>query len=217
MHEPAPGIFCRVVADFFTLSEPKARKSVHFQWHDACWYLVMSNEDAPIQLPRSGIRAALQEARRSPSLHDIAARYDIRSMTPREMVHLAEELYMAGFLSHEQYADLSFQAELMPNYDTTIGALTGQRAAPDKPRDYASIWRAKLKFEMKHLADDPRIVARTRKILELLRAIEKPENLPQTIAAEPAPRARQRTVARATPSAVDLPPLSLRAAPDECW
>ena len=137
------------------------------------------------------------------------------------MADLSAELYMAGFLSHEQYADLSFQAELMPNYDQTIGALTGLRAAPDKPRDYTSIWRAKLKFEMKHLGDDPRIVERTRKILDLLRAIEKPENLPQVIATETLPRGRpasgNQAVARPLPPAIELPPLRLRAAPDERW
>ncbi len=172
---------------------------------------------------RAGIRAAL-EARRSPSLHDIAGRYDIRAMTPREMADLSAELYMAGFLNHEQYSDLSFQAELMPNYDMTIGALTGSRAAPDRPRDYTSIWRAKLKFEMKHLADDPRIVERTRKILDLLRSIEKPENLPQVIATETIPRGRPATsqahnqaLARPLPPAIELPPLRLRATPDDRW
>jgi hypothetical protein len=172
--------------------------------------------DAFSATQRSGIRAAIL-ASRSPSLHDIAARYDIRAMTPREMVDLSAELYMAGFLSHAQYADLSFQAELMPNYDMTIGALTGRRAAPDKPRDYAAVWRAKLKFEMKHLSDDPRIVERTRKILDLLRAIEKPENLPAVIAQEPAPRSSARSLARPHPPAIELPPLKLRAAPDERW
>ena len=177
----------------------------------------MSIEDAHTPSLRSGIRAALL-ARRSPSLHDIAGRYDIRAMTPREMADLSAELYMAGFLNHEQYADLSFQAELMPNYDTTIGALTGLRAAPDRPRDYTSVWRAKLKFEMKHLADDPSIVERTRKILDLLRSIEKPENLPQVIATERLPSGRQRTaLSRPLPPTLDLPPLRLRAAPDDRW
>ncbi len=152
-----------------------------------------------------------------PSLHDIARRYDIRSMTPREMVDLSGELYFAGFLSHDQYADLSFQAELMPNYDLTIGALTGQRAAPDRPRDYGSVWRAKLKFEMKHLADDPRVIARTRKIVELLRTIEKPDNLPQVIAQPQPQHPRGQTLIRPQPPAIDLPPLSLRATPVDRW
>ncbi len=174
----------------------------------------MSSQGLNQTPPRSGIRAAI-EARRTPSLHDIARRYDIRSMTPRQMVDLSGELYLAGFLSHEQYSDLAFQAELMPNYDTTIGALTGKRAAPDRPRDYTSVWRSKLKFEMKHLADDPRVIARTRKIVELLRSIEHPDNLPQVVAPKPLPRGT--SVTRPQPPAIDLPPLSLRAAPTERW
>jgi hypothetical protein len=110
----------------------------------------------------------------------------------------------------------------MPNYDVTIGALTGIRAEPDRPRDYTSIWRAKLKFEMEHLGDDPRIVERTRKILELLRAIEKPENLPQVAAPETATNNRAavtvgRSLARPTPPPIELPPLMLRVSPHERW
>ena len=71
---------------------------------------------------------------------------------------------------------------------------------------------------MKHLADDPSIVERTRKILDLLRSIEKPENLPQVIATEKLPSGRRTTaLVRPLPPTVDLPPLRLRAAPDDRW
>jgi hypothetical protein len=165
--------------------------------------------------PRAGIRAALA-ARRSPSLHEIARRYDVRAISPRQMAALSEELYFAGFLSREQFADLAFQSELMPNYDTTIGALTGTRAEPDRPRDFTRVWKAKLAFEMKHLGDDPRIVVRTRKILELLRTIENPPMLPATIVPEAAAHARPRA-RRAPVASIDVPPVRLKARPDERW
>jgi len=78
------------------------RNPAQFQWHEDCVINVdMSFEYEPTPSLRAGIRAAL-EARRSPSLHDIAGRYDIHAMTPREMADLSAELYMAGFLNHEQ-------------------------------------------------------------------------------------------------------------------
>ena len=93
-------------------------------------------------------------------------------MTPREMVDFSFDLYVTGFLTREQYCDLAFQSELMPNFDATIGALTGERADPDRPRDYMAIWRARLAFETQYGADHPRIVERTAKILNLLQSLK---------------------------------------------
>jgi len=153
------------------------------------------------------------------SLHDIAKRYDVRAISPRAMTALSEELYFAGLLDREQYQALAFQAELMPNYDLTIGALTGQRAEPDKPRDYTQVWRAKLAFEMKHLAGDPRIAQRTRRILELLQELESPRKLPALVEA-PAKTSRARRDSRARrvqAPAYQVPPVRLTAPPSERW
>ena len=123
------------------------------------------------QLLAPGDAKSAARKRSSPFL-EIASVYDVGAITPREMVDLSFELYVSGFLTREQYHDLAFQAELMPNFDVTIGALTGERADPDRPRDYTEVWRARLKFEEVHLADDPRIVERTRQILDLLLSIK---------------------------------------------
>ena len=174
----------------------------------------MSVQAAPHDRSRTGRRAALS-ARQVPSLHEIARRYDVRAISPRKMAELSAELYLAGFLTHDQYADLAYQSELMPNYDVTIGALTGTKAAPDRARDYTRVWKAKLQFETKHLTDDPRILERTRKILELLRTIESAPQLPMAVVAE-APR-REAPPKLLLPHDLELPPIRLRAAPGERW
>ena len=89
----------------------------------------------------------------------------------------------------------------MPNFDDTIGALTGEKARPDRARDYTKVWRQRLKFEMDHKSDDPRIIERTRLILKLLYSIEQIPDLPAELDDAPEPG---RTPCK-------LPALSLRA------
>ena len=64
------------------------------------------------------------------------------------------DLYMVGVITWEEHAMLAFQPELHPDYDQTVGALTGEKADPDRPRDYVAIWEARLAFERKHNAGD---------------------------------------------------------------
>jgi hypothetical protein len=104
-------------------------------------------------------------------LKELSGRYDARAISPRQMVSLSLDLYVGGFLTKDQYKELAFQPELLPSFDRTIGALTGEVADPDRPRDYTEIWRQRLEFEARHYADEPRVILRTRKILNLLKSI----------------------------------------------
>lgn len=153
--------------------------------------------------PRLRDPGAVITAGRSLSLHEISRTYDVHRISPREMVDLSFDLYFAGYMPRDQYAHLAFQSELMPNFDDTIGALTGEKARPNQARDYTTIWRQRLKFEMDHKSDDPRIIERTRLILELLYSIEQIPDLPAELEApeEPSP----------TSTAFKLPALSLRS------
>jgi hypothetical protein len=153
--------------------------------------------------PRFRDPDAVITAGRSLSLHEISRTYNVHQISPREMVDLSFDLYFAGYLPRDQYAHLAFQSELMPNFDDTIGALTGEKARPDRARDYTKVWRQRLKFETEHKSDDPRIIERTRLILELLYSIEQIPDLPAELddGEEPEP----------VSSAFKLPALSLRA------
>lgn len=111
------------------------------------------------------------------SLRRLIGDIDIRSLSPRQMADASMDLYVAGVLPWEEYAMLAFQAELHPDYDRTIGALTGQAADPDRPRDFLAEWEERLAFEVKHNADNPQRVTRTRHIVNLFRQIDSPTNV----------------------------------------
>ncbi len=105
-------------------------------------------------------------------------RQDLHRFTPREMSELSLDLYVAGQLGYEDYAMLAFQPELHPDYDTTIGALTGTKAQPDRPRDYIELWEDRLRFECTHNPENRKLIGRIQHIVQLLRRFaERPESL----------------------------------------
>ena len=91
--------------------------------------------------------------------------------SPREMAELSLDLFLAGALTDEEYALLAFQPELHPDFDRTIGALTGERARPDQPRDYVAIWRDRLEFERSRSRPDPELIDQIQRILFVLRRL----------------------------------------------
>jgi len=101
---------------------------------------------------------------------------DVRNLSPRGMADLSMDLYMAGALGFDDYALLAFQPELHPDYDQTIGALTGRKAEPDRPRDFIAEWEEKLDFERQHNSDGER-VHRSQRILTVLKQIAAPTNV----------------------------------------
>ncbi len=94
---------------------------------------------------------------------------DFRNATPRQMAETSMDLYVAGILPWDEYAALAFQPELHPDFDRTIGALTGKKAEPDQPRDFLAIWEDRLKFDEKYNADQPRVIEGARRIVTLFR------------------------------------------------
>lgn len=112
---------------------------------------------------------------RNGELHEIKASdgVDVRDISPRSMVGLGLDLYVTGALSYDEYAMLAFQPELHPNYDTTIGALLGETAAPDRKRDFIRIWEDRYEFEIHYNGDDRTAVRQTKRILDVLRALDQ--------------------------------------------
>ncbi|MCG8511196.1 MAG: hypothetical protein MI741_18415 [Rhodospirillales bacterium] len=147
---------------------------------------IAHRSDAPVPAPR--VRRPVGPDSSLPELTDAAVGggfsirriigdVDIRNMTPRQMAESSMDLYVSGVLPWEEYAMLAFQAELHPDYDRTIGALTGEAADPDRPRDYLKIWEERLDFEEKYNADKPPLIARTRRIVHVFRQIDSPTNV----------------------------------------
>ncbi|MBF0169439.1 MAG: hypothetical protein HQL45_17685 [Alphaproteobacteria bacterium] len=101
-------------------------------------------------------------------------RPNVRNMTPRELSEFAYNLYMDGTLSWDEYRMVGFPSELHPDYDRTIGSLTGETAQPDRPKDMVIAWQERVAFEERHSADQPDQIERARRVLDVLRWQELP-------------------------------------------
>ena len=109
--------------------------------------------------------------------HPFTADINIRNASPRQVADISLDLYAAGMLTFEDYKMLAFQPELHPDYNRTIGALTGEPAAPDRQRDFVIEWHERLQFELRHHARDSATVKQTARIHELLMAMGRKTRL----------------------------------------
>lgn len=98
----------------------------------------------------------------------------LRDLSPRQMAEISLDLYAAGVLAYEDYEILAFQPELHPDYNDTVGALTGEPAGPDRARDYVSQWEDRLNFERRYNPQNTRLVRKTEHILNLLLTLDGP-------------------------------------------
>lgn len=118
-----------------------------------------------------------QPLRREPRLHmpsstpenkpEPEAIQALRNMTPRQMAEWAYEMYMTGNISWTEYR-VAIPAELHPDYDRTVGALTGQPAQPDEPRDMIKEWQDKLAFARRYGDSGDLQVRQVERIIALL-------------------------------------------------
>ena len=120
-------------------------------------------------------KAAAPEERSA--LTELIGGVDIHHMSPRQMTHLSQTLYAAGALTFEDYSQLAFQPELHPDYERTIGALTGEHAAPDRRRDFVSLWNEHADFQRRHNSGRPDLIAQSERIASVLSRIETPMNV----------------------------------------
>ena len=102
---------------------------------------------------------------------------NVRQMSPRKMVHLSMDLYVAGIIEWKEHEMLGFQAELHPDYNKSIGALTGEPAKPDQAKDFIEEWENRLAFQRRHNPDNVLRIRRTEHIKNILRQIDAPTHL----------------------------------------
>lgn len=112
-----------------------------------------------------------EEQRRARALEMANVDLDVRSVSPRDMAALGLELYVAGHLSWDDYAELSFQPQLHPSYDATIGALEGKQAEPDAPQDFVRVWEERLSFDIRYNGDDALRVRQSERIVGVMRQL----------------------------------------------
>jgi hypothetical protein len=98
-----------------------------------------------------------------------AVRVDPRRMSPRQLANWAHEMYLCRELNWDEYCMAGFPAELHPHYNRTVGALTGNLAQPDAPRNMLRVWEERLAFALRYNDPDDPEVLRTEKLLMLLK------------------------------------------------
>ncbi|GEM_PF-1415595 len=96
-------------------------------------------------------------------------RIDPRNMSPRQLADWAHEMYLCRMLTWEEYCMAGFPPELHPQYNRTVGALTGKPAQPDAPRNMIRVWEERLSFMLRYYDADEPDVQRVEKLLRLLR------------------------------------------------
>lgn len=104
-------------------------------------------------------------------------RFDLRNMSPRRFAQIVHELYVEGSLKWDEYQWVGFPSELHPDYDTTIGALTGEPAKPDRPRDMLAEMEHRVDFLRRFRADDDDGFWRAERALAVLRRQAEPRLL----------------------------------------
>jgi hypothetical protein len=96
---------------------------------------------------------------------------NVRRASPREIADISLDLYAAGLLTYEDYTELAFQPELHPDYNRTVGALTGEPAEPDRARDFVHLWNERLQFDLRHNPVSAPSVKQATRIYELLKGL----------------------------------------------
>ncbi len=82
-----------------------------------------------------------------------------------------------GLLSFDDYSALAYHPELHPQYDRTIGALTGEAAAPERKRDFIDEWEEKHRFLTKYSPGNKQLVEQAARITSLLQSLARRTNL----------------------------------------
>ena len=108
------------------------------------------------------------------AIYELIGDVDTHHLSPRQMSELSLDLYAIGAISFDDYSVLAFQPELHPDFDRTIGALTGERADPDRPRDFVRLWDDRADFQRRYNAARTDLVEQSERIASVLRQIETP-------------------------------------------
>ena len=102
------------------------------------------------------------------TLKTIARGYQRSCRLPRQMTKLNLAFYAGGIISYKDYAVLVFQPEPHPENDKSAGALTVEKAKPNKRRDLVDVWCQRLHSDLRHGPGRDRQTARIRGIIKQL-------------------------------------------------
>lgn len=97
----------------------------------------------------------------------VAQKYDVKNISPREMAQMSQELFDNNSISLKNHAFISFQPELNPSYNDTIGKFTHTTAQPDNPRNFLDEWKVRLEEQLKSGASNE-IINNTKEVVSIL-------------------------------------------------
>ncbi len=100
-----------------------------------------------------------------------------RNASPSELSEVSLDLYAMGLVSFDDYSALANHPEIHPGFDRTIGALTGEPAAPDRKRDLVEEWEDKYQFLNRYSPDNKNLIEQAERITKLLSALSRKTNL----------------------------------------
>jgi len=135
------------------------------------WREIRQSREPRLELPRPSAPAPARPPLPPPAVAGAPvpeSEIEVRHMSPRQMADWAHEMYMIGWISWDEYR-AALPVELHPAYDATIGALTGERAEPDRPRDMVREWEERLAFAHRYPTMDDSEARRLYRIVALLR------------------------------------------------
>jgi hypothetical protein len=101
----------------------------------------------------------------------IANEYNVRDMSPEEMIDVSRRLYMLGAISLPEYAVMSFQPHLYPDFNANAPSYRSMFKSPAQKRDFIQAWEKHLAF-IERYHPDPESLSLTKEILELLQSFE---------------------------------------------
>ncbi len=150
----------------FRRSEPRPRRTT---WQDV--RQVRQAREPRLELPRPAAPAPARPPLPQPAVAGAPppeSEIEVRNMTPRQMASWAHEMYMIGWISWDEYR-AALPVELHPDYNATIGALTGEPAEPDRPRDMVREWEERLAFARRYSGKDDAEARKLHRVVALLR------------------------------------------------
>jgi hypothetical protein len=101
----------------------------------------------------------------------IASQFNLRSISPKEVSGLAEQMLQEGMISFDNYNYLSFQPELTGNHASLIESFTGQSVGEDEPFDLLKSLEDTLAAQQAAGAG-PSAVERTDSLVNLMRNLD---------------------------------------------
>jgi hypothetical protein len=101
------------------------------------------------------------------TVYSVAQKYDVKNISPNEMAQMSQELYDNNSISLKNHAFISFQPELNPSYNNTIGKFTHSTSQPDTARNFLDEWKQRLEDQLKGGVSSE-IINNTKEVVSIL-------------------------------------------------